>query len=74
MSELGTLLLDGDRVVSVLVSEVFHRRRQMAEENCTKPLGRYSARKREESKQLTDVLLSDLLTNLNIRTINSSNQ
>jgi len=49
MGEGRTLLLDGDGVVSVLVSEVFHGRSQMTEEE--------------------DVLISNLLSDLDIRTI-----
>ena len=37
VGEGGTLLLDGDGVVSVLVSEVRHGGSQMTEEDCTKP-------------------------------------
>ena len=40
MGESGALLLDGDGAVSVLISEVFYFRSQMAEENYTESLDR----------------------------------
>ena len=47
VSESRAFLLDRDRVVSVLVSKVFHRGSQVAEEDCTKRLNHWPARGRE---------------------------
>ena len=74
VGEGGALLLDWDGVVSVLVSKVFHGRSQVTEENYAEPLDRRPVVKGGEDKQLTDVLIPNLLANLNIRTVNCPNQ
>lgn len=62
VGEGGTLLLDGDGVVSVLVSEVFHLRSQMPKEDYTKPSDYYPTReyRRNDSQTFSSPISSPI--------------